>query len=105
MKYIIFSLLLTTIKSYAQPLAPQTYSYIYVSQSPWSIHIKLNTGKVLVFEKPEQNCDAYVDTCYLDFDNGHTSEYELFGIDPCLSIDCKEEHPNFPNYSLILQKK
>ena len=100
---VLLSLLALNFAQAAE-VSPGDYEYTKVdSIKKDALFIKLSTGRVLEFNKKLVECDAYVDTCYLYFDNSRNLDYALYGLDVCYSENCKDQHPNFPNFQLVLK--
>ena len=87
-------------------LLPHEYNFLPSTQNDYTskiVRIQTNTGKILSFKFAEQECDPYVDNCFLSFENSDNTNFNLFGLEVCYREACKFPHPIFPNFQFILR--
>lgn len=103
---IVALTLLTSLNTLASDgFSPSEYEYIYKDDNSQKVHILLHNEIELEFTRAKEECVRSVDTCYLDFDNHKNPDYQLYGMDPCFSQNCKDGPLNISNYQVILRRR
>ena len=104
--YLLISTL--TFASGYREYLPHEYDYTQTTTSDdvqKIIRIKTNKGLNLEFKLEKRECDPYVDNCFLSFFNEKNTNFELFGSEVCFGDSCKDSHPKFPNFQLVLRER
>jgi len=106
--FVAFMTLLISLSSFSQIetyVQPSKYRYSFddkLDEDTIKIEIR-KTSEILIFKKTGQECDAYVDSCFLSFSNKANPNYKLYGTNPCINDYCKKPHPKFLGYGITLQ--
>ena len=104
-KLVLCSILLSLFSLSAREFLPHEYEFLPLNsndKASKTLRIKTIQNDILEFKLEKQECDPYVDNCFLTFSNDKNPGFELSGVEVCFSESCKWGNDLFPNFNIVL---
>ena len=107
LKLIIFLISTSAFGFPQRDLLPTEYRFLATSVEDSQdkiIQIETSKNELLSFVFIKEECDQYIDNCFLTFESLNGSDFMLFGLEVCTSNKCSDSHPLFPNFRFVLRE-